>query len=415
MFSLDRWQEIYETMRRNKLRTFLTSLSVAWGIFMLVLLLGAGTGLQNGVEYRLRDDAVNSIWLRRGKTSTAYKGQQPGRRIQFHNEDFDAIGRSVDGVEHMTARYYLWGEGLTTYKDKASAFEIRACHPAHKYLEKTIISKGRFLNQLDLDERRKVAVIGSAVNDFLFEGKTEAIGKYIAIRGIRYLVVGVFEDVGGEGELRKIYIPITTAQMAYGGANRVHQIMFTIGDASADDSRRIADDAHQLLASRLRFDPTDPRAIRVRNNVEQYEKVTQIFKWIRLFMWIVGAGTIVAGIVGVSNIMLISVKERTKEFGVRKALGATPGSIVGMVLQEAVLLTATAGYCGMVVGVALLEIVASLISRAAGENEIFMNPSVDLSVIVTATALLVVCGGLAGFFPAWRAAHVNPVVALRDE
>jgi putative ABC transport system permease protein len=407
---IDRFQEILETIRRNKLRTFLTALSVAWGIFMLVLLLGAGNGLQSGVEYNFRDDAVNSLWVYSGRTSTPFKGRAPNRDIQFTNADHDAVVRGVPGVEHITSRFYIGGEFTVSYGTKHSSFDVRACHPAHQIIENTIITKGRFLNERDLDDRRKVAVIGQKVVDILF-GTRDPRGEYIDVNGIMYKVVGVFEDTGGEGELRKIYIPITTAQMAYGGEDRVNQIMFTVGDATVEDSERIEADTRRMFASRHEFSSDDEQAMRVRNNVEQFQRFRSLFATIELFVWIIGVGTIIAGIVGVSNIMLISVTERTKEIGVRKALGATPGSIVALVLQESVLITAVSGYIGLVLGVGLLE----LANWAMPASEMFRNPHVDIRIGLTATALLVGAGLLAGLFPARRAAGVNPVVALRDE
>lgn len=409
MVSIDPWIEIYQTMRRHKLRVFLTALSVAWGIFMLVILLGAGNGLQNGVRNDFRDDATNSIWINRGQTSLPFKGMPVGRRIQFRNGDHAAVRDTVDGVEHITSRFYLRG-GQVRRGKKHSSFDIRACHPDHQYLEKTLVIEGRFLHDLDLRERRKVAVIGINVKKFLFK-RERALGKYIEINNVPFRVVGVFVDEGGEGEMRKIYIPISTAQATFNGSNLVHAMMFTVGGASTADSKVIEAETRRLLASRHNFDPKDWRAVRLRNNLEQYEKVSKVFWWIELFVWIVGAGTIVAGIVGVGNIMLISVKERTKEIGVRKALGATPMSVVGLILREAILLTAVAGYCGMVAGLALLEV----ISNAIPKNDVFLHPHVDVKVVLIASAILVACGTLAGYFPARRAARVNPIVALRDE
>ncbi|MCG8418307.1 MAG: ABC transporter permease [Proteobacteria bacterium] len=410
MFNLDRWLEIFDTLLRHKLRTALTALSVAWGILMLVILLGAGTGLQKRVEYNFRDDAVNSIWMSPGRTSKPFEGHAIGRDIRFTNEDYDYIKNHIDGVEYITGRYNLWNNLVVTYGTKKSSFDVRSSHPDHKYLENTIMLRGRFLNDLDLEERRKVAAIGLPVAKFLF-GDEEPMGKWIHINGIAYQVVGMFEDSGGEGEMRKIYVPIATAQMAYGAGERIHQLMFTVGNASVDESKRIENEVRDLLAKRHHFSPDDKRALRLRNNVENFREVSTIFDGIRLFVWIVGFMTIVAGIVGVSNIMLIAVKERTREIGIRKAMGATPGEIVGQIVQEAVFITAVAGYMGLLAGVVLLE----LVSRYVPENDFIRDPQVDMRVAVSATVLLVLAGALAGFFPAWRAARVDPVVALRDE
>jgi putative ABC transport system permease protein len=404
----DALQEIFATLSRNKLRTTLTALSVAWGMLMLVVLLGAGRGLENGAAYEFRDDAVNSLWLYTGKTTLPYAGRGPGREVKLTNDDYDAIRRGVPGVEHISGRFYLWGEFMVTYGTKHSAFDIRGTHPGHQYLEKTIISEGRFLDDADLAERRKVCVVGSAVSSFFF-GKRSALGEYLAIRGVSYKVVGVFEDVGGEAELKKIYVPITTAQLVYNQPGRIHQIMFTIGDASLEQSKTIAQNLQHFIAERHGVSPLDRPAMHIQNNLEQFERINSVFVWIKVFVWIVGIGTLLAGVVGVSNIMLISVKERTREIGIRKALGATPWSIVSLVVGESVIVTAVAGYCGLVLGIFVVELAA----RYLKDVPFLRQPEVDLSLALTATAILVFCGALAGFFPARHAASVSPIEALR--
>lgn len=410
MLALDGWQETLEVLRRNKLRTFLTALSVAWGIFMLVILLAAGHGLQRGVEHDFRDDAVNSIWVSAGKTSVPYRGQAPGRQVQFKNRDVAAIEAQVPGIDHITGRFYLWGEFSVSYGMKHAQFDIRGCHPGHQFIERTIMIAGRFINEFDVRERRKVAVIGPEVQAALF-GSRDPLGEYITIRGVKYKVIGLYRDEGNQNELKKIYIPITTAQLVYSAPEQVHHIMYTVGDADLAESEHMADETRELLARRHRFSPDDLRAIRVNNNLLQFTKVQEIFHWIAVFVWVVGVGTIFAGVVGVSNIMLISVKERTVEFGVRKALGATPWSIVWMVMEEAFLVTSLAGYSGLVSGALLVEVV----NRYLPENEYFRNPQVDFRAAVAAVGILVVAGVLAGVVPALRAARVQPVVAMRGD
>ncbi len=410
MFGIDRWLEIFETIRKNKLRTFLTALSVAWGIFMLVVLLGVGVGMQRKVEENFKDDAVNSIWVSPGRTTIPHKGHAVGRRLQFTNADHDITEATLPGVEHITSRFHINGEYTTTYKSRHASFDVRATHPAHQYLEKTIITEGRFLHELDLAERRKVAVIGVEVAATLFRDEPP-LGKYINIAGIQYRVIGVFRDEGGEGELRKIYVPITTAQMAYGDPTRIDRFMFTVGDATPDEARAIENELRAQLAARHDFAPQDRRAVWLRNNLEWQERALETFRSIELFIWIIGFGTILAGVVGVSNIMMISVKERTKEIGVRKALGAPPWSIISQIMQEALLITGVAGYFGLVSGVFVVE----AIRTALPQNEYITAPEVDLTIAFVATGTLMIAGMLSGFFPARRAAKVNPVVALRDE
>ena len=407
---LDGLLEIFETMRRNKLRTALTSLAVAWGIFLLVVLQAAGVGLRHSVEHQFADDATNALWIHGGTTSIPFEGLPPGRDVVLDNSDFDSFVRSLDGLEYITGRFYLWGDLSISRGAKSGNFSLRAVHPDHQYLEKTLILEGRYLNEIDIRDRRKVAVIGEGVRDFFFSGES-AIGEFLNVGGISYRVVGVSTDEASEGDLQTLFIPVSTAQRAYNGGTRLHGILLTFGDASLEKSRVIAERARRMLAKAHDFSPDDRRALRLRNNLEEFEQFNQIFEWIAVFLWIVGIGTIVAGIVGVSNIMLISVAERAREFGVRKAIGATPGSIIRMVVVEAVLLTSVAGYLGLIGGVATVE----LANKVIPENEYFMNAQVDLGLALAAAALLIFFGSVAGYIPARRAARVDPVVALRDE
>lgn len=410
MIRLDAWQEIFDTVRHNKLRTALTGFAVAWGIFMLVVLLGSGKGLEHGVDYQFRDDAVNSIWISSGQTSVAYKGMQPGRDVQFDNQDYDEVTTRVPGVEYASARFWIFGSQQVNYKNENGSYTIRAVHPGHQVLERTKVVSGRYLNQLDLRQFRKSAVLGTLVAAALFHDE-DPIGKEIRIGGISFKVVGVFDDDGSEREREFIYLPISTAQRTFNGGNRVSQILYTTGDASLAQSEKMAGASRQILSVNHTFDPEDQRAIYVNNNVENYQKILALTGAIRLFVWVVGIGTLLAGVVGVSNIMLVAVRERTREIGIRKALGATPASIVGLVLQESVLITTVAGYAGLVLGVLVLE----GLSRAIPDAAFFRNPQVDIRVALSATVLLVVAGTVAGFFPARRAAAIRPIEALRDE
>ena len=410
MLDLDTWQEIVDTIRANKLRSFLTGFSVAWGIFMLIVLLGSGVGLGRGVEYQFRDDAVNSIWVRPGQTSVPYKGLQPGRNVQLTNEDHEDIRSGVDGVEHITSRFYISGSVRVRYRDETGSFDVRSVHPDHQHLEKTIVTDGRFLNPLDVREYRKVAVIGSKVKDALFKSEP-ALGKQIEINGVAFQVVGVFRDEGAEREMEKIYLPISTSQRAFGGGNRISQIMMTTGQAPLDETAAMAKEIHRRVATHHTFSVDDPRAVEISDNNEEFERILAVIRGIRIFVWIVGLGTLLAGIVGVSNIMLITVRERTREIGIRKALGATPRSIVALVLQESILITSVAGYVGLLLGLAVLEVA----SRSLPKNGFFQNPEVDLAVALQAMLLLIAAGLVAGFIPARRAAAVRPVEALRNE
>ena len=410
MLDFDTWQEILGTIRQNLLRTALTAFSVAWGIFMLVVLLGSGTALGNGAAYQFRDDAMNSIWLWGSITTMPYRGLTPGRLVQLRNADNADVHRGIAQADHVTSRFSIPGAIEVARAGKTGSFDVRSVHPDHLFLERTLIVEGRFLNPSDLAEHRKVAVIGLAVRAALF-GAQPPIGEVIEINGIAFKVVGVFDDAGGAGELEKIYLPITTSQRAFSGADRISTLMFTTGDATPAENQLIAAQLRQQVAERHGFDPGDERALRLRDNSETHARVQGMLRGIRAFVWFVGTGTMLAGIVGVSNIMSIVVRERTKEFGIRKALGATPASIVGLVLQEALLVTAVAGWAGLVLGVVALE----LMRRFLPDSGFFKDPHVDFGTALQAVAILIVAGLLAGFLPARHAASVNPVEALRDE
>lgn len=408
MFDLDKWQEILITISKNKLRTFLTAFSVAWGIFILMILLGAGQGLRNGAQFQFGNDAVNSIWINGGQTSMAYKGLQPNREVILTNEDYDYIRDNIDGVEHITGVADSRQRTLS-YKREHGAFAVRPCMPGHRYLENVQLISGRFINDVDIAQYRKVCAMGLPVKKALFK-EEDPIGKFIDVEGIPFAVVGTFYDQGN-GDMNRIYIPRSTAQRAYNGKNQLGTIWLTTGDAGINKSTRMLDEIKQYLSTRHMFNINDEKALFINNNSDEYSRISGMLDGIRIFIWIIGIGTLIAGVVGVSNIMMIVVKERTKEIGIRKALGATPYSIVSLIIQESVLITATAGYLGLTAGVFLIEAFRNFFPP----SDFFRNPEVDFSVAVSATILLIISGALAGLFPALRAAKIEPVIALRDE
>ncbi len=406
MFDFDKWNEIFETLSKNKLRTFLTGFSVFWGIFMLVILLGAGNGLQNGVTKMFQQDAINTIWVFPGTTNMAYQGYKAGRRIQFQNADYDYI-KKLDGTEYTSARFSV-RNSYATFGNKGGAFQIDAVYPNNNYIENCIQVSGRYINENDVKEMRKVTSIGMGVVNELYKD-VDPIGTYINLNGIPFKVIGVYTETTPNEEMR-CYIPISTGQRVFAYNNRLENVQMTTGDLSLDETKALAEEIRENYALTHHFDPADRRAMYIQNNIEQYQEVLDIMTGIKIFILIIGAGTIVAGMVGVSNIMTIVVKERTKEIGVRKALGATPFSIVTMVLQESVFVTAFAGYIGLLAGIALLEFIGPHI-----QSDFFVNPEVDVNIALGTTIVLIIAGSLAGFFPSRRAAKIKPIAALRDE
>mgnify|MGYP000280094373 FL=1 len=409
LFDFDNWQEIFSTIKKNKLRTFLTGFSVAWGIFMLMILLGSGNGLQNGIEYQFKSDATNTLWLWNGTTTKPYKGMQAGRQINFTNEDYDFVKNMVPGVKEISARYFLWQNRIVSYKKEYGSFDLLCVHPDMQVIENPTLTEGRFLNEIDIQKNRKVAVIGLPVKKALFKNGENPLGELIKVNGVLFQVVGVFTDQYERDEQR-IYLPISTTQMIFGGGNRIHNLTLTT-DLSPKESEQLEKNLREKLAQRHRFDKDDMGALYIGNRLKEYKQFQNLFLGIKIFVGIIGLFTIIAGIVGVSNIMIIVVNERTKEIGIRKAIGATPWSVILMIVLESVVITAMAGYIGLVAGIGLLE----LISANMPATEFFRNPEVDFSVGVSATLILVLAGVIAGFFPALRAARIKPVIALKDE
>lgn len=408
MFDLDKWQEILGTINKNKLRTFLTAFSVAWGIFILIVLLAAGQGLRNGAQSQFGNDAANSIWIDGGQTSMAYEGYKPGKNIQLTNSDYYYIKYGVDGVDHASAVYDGRAGKILSYKNEHAGFTVRSCAPDHNLLEKAKIISGRFINQNDFNDYRKVCVIGIPVKDALFKSE-DPIDKFIDVSGTKYKVVGVFNDPG-KGDNDRIYIPLLTAQRIYNGKDNVNVIWASTGTVSTEYSNQMVTTIRNALAKKYHFNPLDMNAVGVFNNNVEYKRIMGMLDGIKIFVFIIGVFTLIAGVVGVSNIMMIVVKERTKEIGVRKALGASPWSIVSLIIQESIFITSIAGYIGLMLGIGLVE----LIKYFGLEGDFFKNPDVDLSIAITAVVLIVVAGALAGLFPAIKAAKVEPITALRE-
>jgi putative ABC transport system permease protein len=418
MFDVDIWQEIFSTIKKNKLRTFLTGFSVAWGIFMLMVLLGSGNGLQNGVKYEFADNSVNIMWMWTGQTSIAYDGLKEGREIKFNNQDYDFLTTKAKDIEQVSSRFFLRGDITYSYGKEYGSFSTSTCHPSLLDMEKIKMDRGRFINDLDMREFRKVIVIGDDIRKALFK-EEDPMGKYIKIGSVPFKVIGISKDPRSTDN-RQAYMPFTTAQRLFNGGDRVHNFTVTTKMVKTTaEAEAIDKEVRAQMAKRHDFDPEDKRAMGSFNMLTEYIRTMKIFAAIKMFVWIIGIGTLIAGIVGVSNIMLILVKERTREIGVRKALGATPGSVIGLVLMESILITTVAGYLGLVAGVGLMEmlnfVLEQMFAQGGGNQVFFRNPTVDFTTAVSATAILVISGALAGYIPARKAANVKPIEALRDE
>ncbi|MEQ8581788.1 MAG: ABC transporter permease [Marinoscillum sp.] len=416
MFDLDKWQEIFQTIAKNKVRTFATAFGVFWGILMLILLLGAGQGLQNGVQQSMLLDAINSIWIIPSRTSMSYEGMPAGRQHPFQEEDLESVSSEISGIEFMSPENWLMGNYIVKYKNRGSAFGVYGTKSDYFDIKVTMkIQSGRALNLLDDREKRKVCYIGNRVAESIFPEGVDPVGEYLDIKGSMFRVVGVFkfEASNGMDQAQRIYVPFSTYQQIFNPDKSVS--LFAVTTAAGTMGKQLEGDILELLKIRQSIHPDDNQAFWVHNQEENFRQVQNLFNGIKAFIWLVGIGTLTAGIVGVSNIMIIVVKERTKEIGIRKAMGATPNSIVGLILQESIFITAVAGYFGLFLGVVLLESVNYALEAMGADLDFFTRPEVNFRAAITSLIILVVSGALAGLFPALRAAHIKPVDALKDE
>ena len=414
---VEKWREILSTLSRHKLRTILTAFGVFWGIFMLTVLLGAGKGFQTGVRSGF-PQVANSVWLwTKGTTQLPYAGMPVGRKIRLLREDLDAIQRDVGSVGMIKGQNSvgIWdgSPAYTVYKSNSGSFSVQGAFAGFENIQSMRLVSGRFLNALDESEKRKVLLMGERAKDQLFGKQEDAIGKFVTISGISAQVVGVFAALSNDNaqqEEEKIYMPNDTLRDAFNQRGWVGNFVI-VPKPGVDASVTEADVIH-YLNQRKKIDPNDKGVFGSFNLQTERDKVQGLFIGIDTFSWIVAIGTIMAGAIGVGNIMLIVVKERTREIGLRKALGATPFSIIMMIVQEALFITIVAGYSGLAVGTLLLE----AINKAVGDGARFLkHPQVDFHTAIVALMVLVVSGVLASLLPASKAAAVNPIIALQDE
>lgn len=415
MFDIERWQEIFETISKNKLRTFLTGLSVASGIFILVILLGIGQGMRNGISREFQQDAANILYVWTGVTSKEYKGMNPGRMITLKNDDYNyATSKFADELEYRSSIYRIWN-GIVNFGNESGSYRVEGVWPDYQFLENASMAEGRYINYKDNDNFEKVVVIGNKVKNDLFKNGKDAVGEYVQISDINFKVIGVFTDPGGEREESRVFLPISTSQRVFSGGNTIRNMAFTLQPEESFEkalaaSEKFSADLESAIKERHSIAPDDTSAMSINNSLENAKRFYDLMDMIKFFFWGVGICTIIAGVVGVSNIMLIIVKERTREIGVRKALGAQPISIIMMVLHESIFVTTIAGFIGLISSLALLEFAGPLI-----ETQYISNPSIDFGIAISTVFILIIAGAIAGFFPAYRAASIKPIVALRDE
>ena len=417
MFDLDRWTEIWVTITRNKTRSLLTCFGVFWGILMLVILLGSGRGMQNGIMRSVNGFATNSAFFFADRTSESYKGFNKGRQWNMRNRDVESIRREVKELSAISP--IIWGNSSDkniVYGMMSGTFNVKGVHPDYFQIETQKLFHGRLLNEVDERERRKVCLIGTKVKEVLFK-EEDPCGNYIRVNGIYYQVVGVVQqrasgvNIGGRSE-ECVFLPFSTMQQTLNQGDIIH---FLCVAAKPDvQMLPVINKIKSIIKEQNFISPTDPQAVSAINLAAQFETFNNAFLGIDILIWIVGVGTLLAGIIGVSNIMMVTVKERTKEIGVRRALGAKPWNIISQIMSESLLITAMAGLMGLTVGVFLLDMVDQLIGDPVGET-MLLHPAVSIQVALAATSILLLAGLLAGLIPAWRAMQIKAIDAIREE
>ena len=423
MFDIDRWNEIWNALAKNKIRSLLTAFGVFWGIFMLIVMAGAGKGLENGVVQGVARFATNSAFLWTDRTSEPYKGFKRGRYWNMESEDIQYLKSNVPELEIITPKNFggRFSSGPNVIRGKKTgAFNVKGDYPDYVLIDPCTVLKGRWINEMDIRDKRKVCVIGEKVFESMFEKDENPIGQYLKISGVYYQVVGLIKpetriNINGRTE-ESVSIPFTTMLQTYNMGNQVHFLAIT---AKAGVPVSVLEEkVKEMIKKKHSIAPTDLQALNSVNIEKEFKQMSGLFLGIQILTWIVGVGTLLAGVIGVSNIMLVIIKERTKEIGVQRAIGATPRMIITQIMMESVVLTTVAGYLGLSLGVGLLELVNKVMESAGtkpGEEVFFSNPTVSLTVAIAALVVLIVAGLFAGMIPATRAIKIKPIDALREE
>jgi putative ABC transport system permease protein len=420
MFEIDKWKEIFHVLGRNKIRTALTAFGVFWGIFMLVIMQGTGNGFETGVHEMFGGFATNSCFIWTQKTDKAYKGFKMGRSFTLENSDVDVLKKNIPEIDVIAPRAQLggyMGGNNVMHGLKSGAFSVNGDYPEFRKIVNIDMVKGRFINQLDIRDSRKIAVIGNRVHEVLYEQNENPIGSYIQINGVNFMVVGLFDTKRsgkmGEQDAQTVYIPFSSFQKAFNFQNKLGWLAVT---APENISVTVAEEKIiALLKKRHQISPDDENAFGHFNASEEFDKVNSLFSGIKALSWIVGVVTLLAGAIGVSNIMLVTVKERTNEIGIRRAIGAQPMHIISQIILESVFLTTLAGYTGLIFGIGLLELIAFGMNYLHIENTFFANPFINIETGLSSLAILIFSGILAGLIPAYRAISIKAVDALRSE
>lgn len=426
MFDLDRWQEILSAIKKNKMRSVLTAFGVFWAIFMLVVMTGAGNGLKNGITEGVKDFATNSAFMWADRTTIAHEGFKRGRRWNLTNSDIEAIRDQIPEIDVISPRLEGWslrsGENVVRGK-RSAAFSVMGDYPQYRKIDPCTTPYGRYINEEDIRLKRKVCVIGEKVYEVMFDKDEDPTGTYLRVNGVYFMVVGVFKsnnpniNIGGNKK-EVIYMPFTAMQQTYNYGDQVHYFGFTARDGVPVSS--LVDRISDIVKKRHKIAPADEEAIGKVNLENELQTMFYIFLGINILIWVVGIGTLIAGAVGISNIMLVIVKERTKEIGIQRAIGASPWIIVSQLLSEAVFLTTVAGFFGLALGTFVLHLVdmgidASRAQSIAEDETFFLNPEIGLPLALSALALLIMVGLIAGLIPALKAIRVKPIEALRHE
>ena len=415
MFDIDRWQEIWFTITHNKSRSFLTAFGVFWGMFMLVVMVGAGVALQRGMSSQIEGFATNSCFVWAQQTSEPYKGLKKGRNWNMENADISLLINKIPEIQYLAP--VLFGGQSTnnvTRNDKAGTYGVKGNYPSYNKIDESKMVCGRYINDIDIAEERKVCVIGERVYEVLFPKDENPIGKSIQVNGIYFNVIGVARhtshvNIGGNAE-ESVVLPFSTMQQAFNQGKIIHFMAVTAKPGIK--VKVIEDKIHAVLQEKHNISPLDKKAVGGFNIEDEFNMFLYLGIGIAALIWIVGLGTLFAGAIGVSNIMLVTVRERTKEIGIRRALGATPRNIIAQILSESIILTVIAGVLGLMFGVGLLSLVGVALSHG---DQFFKDPQISFTVAIAALIILLIIGTLAGFIPANRAMNIKPIEAIREE